>query len=41
MIEQLKIFIIVIKSVITDKKVVDLFGKTYVVKDDNTIRRIR
>lgn len=41
MIDQLKIFIIVIKSVITDKKVVDLFGKTYVVKDDNTIRRIR
>lgn len=41
MIEQLKIFIIVIKSVVTDKKVVDLFGKTYVVKDDNTIRRIR
>jgi hypothetical protein len=39
--DQLKIFIIVIKSVITDKKVVDLFGKTYVVKDDNTIRRIR
>ncbi len=41
MIEQLKIFIRVIKSVITDKKVVDLFGKTYVVKDDNTIRSIR
>lgn len=29
MIEQLKIFIRVIKSVITDKKVVDCFGNVY------------